>query len=406
MRQVLEHSGAAALADAAQLAVSEVITNALVHAGAPIHLRVAYLDTRLRVEVADGSPTFPSPRDYTSLAGTGRGLTLLDDSVDRWGVFAHGDGKLVWFEIGAAGGAADPSPGTGRTEDADRATVQVELHNVPLLMHAAWQEHAAALLRDFLLLTLEDDPDALELHAQASEALGLLRDQLPTPEIGDDAEAIMAAAVEPEVSSEVSVLAVPRDSVAHFETLDHLMDRAVAAADGGLLLVPATQPEVQEMRAWLCRQVREQSLDQAAPAPWAARTDVRRPVDGSVVTDWDPQQVFGSDRALLAADESSIVVAVSRAALALLGFSDAGELVGRRVIAIIPPRFRQAHIAGTTLHSVNGRAPLLGARVTVPVLLADGSEQAVDLRIDAHRRSAGRKVFIAEFFPPDPRARP
>ena len=402
MRQVLEHSGAAALADAAQLAVSEVITNALVHAGAPIHLRVAYLDTRLRVEVADGSPTFPSPRDYTSLAGTGRGLTLLDDSVDRWGVFAHGDGKLVWFEIG---GDADSSLETGRTEDADRATVQVELHNVPLLMHAAWQEHAAALLRDFLLLSLEDEPDALELHAQASEALGLLRDQLPTPEVGDDAEAIMASAVEPEVSSEVSMLAVPRDSVTHFETLDHLMDRAVAAADGGLLLVPATQPEIQEMRAWLCGQVRDQSRGRAAPAAWAARTDVRQPVDGAVVTDWDPQEVFGSDLALLAADESSIVVAVSRAALALLGFRDAGELVGRRVISIIPPRFRQAHIAGTTLHSVNGRAPLLGARVAVPVLLADGSEKAVDVRIDAHRRSAGRKVFIAEFFPTDPGGR-
>ena len=76
-------------------------------------------------------------------------------------------------------------------------------------------------------------------------------------------------------------------------------------------------------------------------------------------------------------DESSVVVAVSRTTLALLGFGDAGELVGRRVIAIIPPRFRQAHIAGTTLHVVNGRAPLLGVPVTVPVLLADGSERTV-----------------------------
>jgi anti-sigma regulatory factor (Ser/Thr protein kinase) len=401
VRQVLEHSGAVALVDAAQLAVSEVITNALVHAGTPIHLRVVFRVARLRVEVADGSPVFPSPRDYTSLAGTGRGLTLLDDSVDRWGVFAQGEGKLVWFEIGTAnaGDAAGSSRGTLRDEDADRATIRVELRNVPLLMHAAWQEHAAALLRDFLLLSLEDDPAALELHAQASEALSLLHDQLPAPEIGDEPEAIMATAIEPDVSSAVSMLAVPRDSVSHFETLDDLMDQAVAAADDGQLLVPATQPEVQEMRTWLCQQIRDQSLGPMTPVAWAARTDVWQPVGAADVSDWDPQEVFGSDLALLATDESSVVVAVSRTTLALLGFRDADELVGRRVIAVIPPRFRQAHIAGTTLHVVNGRAPLLGVPVTVPVLLADGSERTVVLRIDPQRRSEGHKVFIAEFFP-------
>ena len=59
VRQVLEHGGAVDLSDAAQLAVSEVITNALVHAGTPIDLRVTCCGTRLRVEVTDGSPHFP-----------------------------------------------------------------------------------------------------------------------------------------------------------------------------------------------------------------------------------------------------------------------------------------------------------------------------------------------------------
>jgi PAS domain S-box-containing protein len=117
------------------------------------------------------------------------------------------------------------------------------------------------------------------------------------------------------------------------------------------------------------------------------------------VPDWDAQDVSGSPVALLATDESSVVVAVSPATLALLGFQDADELVGRRVITIIPPRFRQAHIAGTTLHVVNGRSPLLGVRVTVPVLLADGSERMVELLIEPRREASGRKGFIAEFFP-------
>ena len=406
VRQALADTDTPDVVDAAQLAVSEVITNALVHAGTVIHLRVRLDGALFRVEVGDGSPHFPSPRDYTSLAGTGRGLTLLDDSVDRWGAHPRGDGKVVWFEIRTDGVASDPAravgPRTGRAErapDAGDVTVRVQLLNVPLLMHAAWQEHAAALLRDYLLVQLDDDPLALERHAEASDALSVLHDQLPAPDLHDAPEAIMATALEPHVSLEAATLTMPRVSVTHFQTLDDLLDQAVAAAEAGRLLVPATQPEVQEMRTWLCRQVHDQSVEGAAPAPWAARTDIWQPVRVTDVPDWDAQDVSSSPVALLATDESSVVVAVSPATLALLGFQDADELVGRRVITIIPPRFRQAHIAGTTLHVVNGRSPLLGVRVTVPVLLADGSERMVELLIEPRRQATGRKVFIAEFFP-------
>ncbi len=89
---------------------------------------------------------------------------------------------------------------------------------------------------------------------------------------------------------------------------------------------------------------------------------------------------------------------MSPAALAFLGFRDESDLVGRRIITIIPRRFHQAHIAGTTLHMTNGRSPLLGIHVTVPVVRADGNEAPVELEINPHRSSAGRKVFVAEFF--------
>ena len=405
VRQVLSGTDAQDVVDAAQLAVSEVITNALVHAGTAIGLRVRLEGSLLRVEVTDGSPHFPCPRDYTSLAGTGRGLTLLDDSVESWGVHAHGDGKLVWFEIRTPSGAPDAGGGgeslTGRGERSElEAPIRVELRNVPLLMHAAWQEHAAALLRDFLLVQLDEDPLALERHAQASDALTVLHEQLPAPDLDDAPDTIMATAVEPHVSLETTTVTVPRASVTHFRTLDRLLDDAVAAAAEGRLLVPPTQPEVQELRSWFCRQVRDQAVAGAVVEPWVARTDIWQPVhvpDVLDVPDWDAHDVSGSDVARLATDESSVIIAVSPATLAFLGFGQASELVGRRVITIIPPRFRQAHIAGTTLHVVNGRDPLLGVRVTVPVLLADGSERMVELRIEPRRRSEGRKVYIAEF---------
>ncbi len=74
------------------------------------------------------------------------------------------------------------------------------------------------------------------------------------------------------------------------------------------------------------------------------------------------RQVSTAERALLASDESSVVVAVSPATvMLLLKFHDESELLGRRVITIIPVRLAaMLTSAGTTLHVVNGRSPLLG----------------------------------------------
>ena len=46
--------------------------------------------------------------------------------------------------------------------------------------------------------------------------------------------------------------------------------------------------------------------------------------------------------------------------LAILGYDDAAELVGRRIVSIVPERFRQAHVAGFTMYLLVGRQPLLG----------------------------------------------
>jgi hypothetical protein len=45
---------------------------------------------------------------------------------------------------------------------------------------------------------------------------------------------------------------------------------------------------------------------------------------------------------LLATEEASIIVAASRPPLDLLGYQHEGELLGRRVIVVMPARFQQA----------------------------------------------------------------
>ena len=167
-------------------------------------------------------------------------------------------------------------------------------------------------------------------------------------------------------------------------------------ADRGQLLSPPTQPEIQTMRHWLCDQIRSQGSRRAGAAVDLA--DRRPATVPPAALVWDATAVDASPRALIAADDANQIVAASPSALALLGYADVGDLVGQRLISIIPLRFHQAHIAGFTLHLVNGRSPLIGHRVTVPVSRADGTEIELELQIESIALPNGRRVFTAEFF--------
>jgi PAS domain S-box-containing protein len=369
-------------------------------------VRVRTAGRAVRVEVEDRGLQAPSRRSYSDSSGTGRGLAMVEDTVRSWGVEELEDGKVVWFEVGDPEGH-ETTDGTAVHEVPDGTSVQstrtqdvvrVRLQRVPLLMHVAWQEHAAALLREHLLHSLGDDGgDVLSEHAHASEAMSLLYSQLPVPVLGAAPEELMAGATEPLVTAEDVVLEVPLSTVAHFATLDRLLRRSLEEARAGHFLCPPTQPEIEEMRRWLCSEVARQAAGDTTEVPWVARSDVRVAVvdrvDGAVV-----HELHAEDgEALVATDESSVVVAVSPAAVELLGYASAEDLLGRRVIAIVPERFRQAHIAGTTLHATNGRDNLLGVPVRVPMVRADGSEVDVELRVDPEAHDEGPVAFVARF---------
>jgi len=406
VRQVLVLADRDDLVEAAQLVVSEIVTNALVHAGTPIDVEASVGDAGLRVEVGDGSTQTPALRSYGAMAGTGRGLRLLEQLVDRWGTLVHQDGKTVWFELGSdrleqvtVPVAPEPAAEMGSAASSGGDVVDVVLRNVPLLLLAAWHQHAEELLREYLLASLDADDatEALERHAAASGAMSLLHEHVPAPEVGEDPEALMATAVEPGVSSERLVLPVPRTSVPLFRVLDQTLGAALALADSGALLTPPIQPELRGLRRWLCREVWSQDRGEP-PTAWshdmgAAPPPVRPPISWE---GWDDDVADASGRALIAADDTDRILAVSRPTCDLLGYQEPDQLLGRRLVAIIPPRYHQAHLAGFTLHLINGRDPLLDRPVIVPALRRDGTEISVELIVRAHRLPAGRHLFIAD----------
>lgn len=81
-----------------ELAVSELVTNAIRYGQPPVHLRLIR-DTSLIVEVSDGSSTAPHLRRARVFDEGGRGLLIVAQLTQRWGCRHTPVGKTIWAEI-------------------------------------------------------------------------------------------------------------------------------------------------------------------------------------------------------------------------------------------------------------------------------------------------------------------
>lgn len=229
-------------------------------------------------------------------------------------------------------------------------------------------------------------------HASASDALGLLLDQVPSADVGMDPDTVMASATVPEVSVQRLLIEVPRTSLSSFDALDVMLDEALHLADEGQLLSPPIQPEIQALRMWICSQVRHQAAGGRSSA-WPSLAAALPPAHRRPALEWDSAEITEASYAVLAADDANRIVAVSRSALELLGYDNPWLLVARRLVSIIPGRFHQAHVAGFTLHLINGRSPLLGRRVSVPGAATRRLRGQVGLLIESRNLPEGRFLF-------------
>ncbi|HEX7276708.1 MAG TPA: ATP-binding protein, partial [Acidimicrobiales bacterium] len=90
---------AADAAEVAVLLVSELVSNAVLHAGTELEVVVRILPDRLVVEVHDQGGGRAVRRRYSRLSGTGRGLVLVEELARDWGTVVTEAGKYVWFEL-------------------------------------------------------------------------------------------------------------------------------------------------------------------------------------------------------------------------------------------------------------------------------------------------------------------
>lgn len=177
--QVLGEIGRQDLVDAAQLGVSELVTNALIHSQPPLSVRVRGTRDHPRIEVVDSSPVPPqrpvvAPRfedvEAFNVTTFGRGLDLVAMMSSRWGSdLAHdGRSKSVWFE--PSGGSQleqhvdgeifdfDPELAEG-PEFYDGPRLTLRLFGVPARLFGEMRRYHFEVRREMRLLAMTSPTD-------------------------------------------------------------------------------------------------------------------------------------------------------------------------------------------------------------------------------------------------------
>lgn len=147
----------------AALALSEVVTNAVLHGREPLSLRLHLAGDVLRAEVRDGSPLSPSFSMLDPAAVTGRGLLLVATVSDRWGVEPVEDGKAVWFEmdLDSLDGPLDVDDLLASwgedVDDPGQEVVKVVITELDVPLTARSEAHVEALLRELAIVSTSDE---------------------------------------------------------------------------------------------------------------------------------------------------------------------------------------------------------------------------------------------------------
>jgi serine phosphatase RsbU (regulator of sigma subunit) len=156
----LRRLGRASLIDDALIVVSELVTNAILHAGGIAGVRVAEQGTGVRVEVHDRTRVPPVMARQSAESMTGRGLRLVASISTAWGAEPTAEGKMIWAEL-TAGHVASPFEDAGLLElwaddgwPDDAVAVPrypVSLGDVPTAFLLAAKAHVDNLVREFTL---------------------------------------------------------------------------------------------------------------------------------------------------------------------------------------------------------------------------------------------------------------
>ncbi|MDT0188479.1 ATP-binding protein [Microbacterium sp. ARD31] len=267
------------LVECAELGVSELVANAIIHANAPFKVRVRGTASHPRIEVADGStspPVPPTPMpgddDLDLLLTFGRGLSMVAQCAVAWGATIENDGKIVWFEPAthmrdqdAAEWVIDHHDVTD-TEPTSEAAVAVRLLGVDMPLYTSLHRQYNELRRELRLLSLSHQSD-YPLAGDLTAMFSSFERQFP-----DTYREQMRAAEKAGRPRVDLSFAMVREAAPIFVTMTEMFDVADAFCRAERLLSMARTPRQRELQNWLLGELVHQ-LDGAEATPWTGRGD-------------------------------------------------------------------------------------------------------------------------------------
>ena len=265
----------------AALLTSELVTNAVLHAGTPLCVTLHILADRIRVDVADGNPHFPSIKEYGRDAATGRGLTLFNTLASNWGVQAVDGGKIVWFELPVdfpvspvsvsdgsfrfdLTGIADSDLHRGQDET---PWVSVRLIGIPVTLLQKSSEEYEALFRELRLM--KERADSSPIAPALPERLSVLVTEMGTRfhGLGPGMDEMWQGAVDNQIASFDWTFELPRSAVVACEFYNAMLDEADQFGLSQRLLTLPASPASVAVRRWFLSELIGQ-LHGKAPVGW------------------------------------------------------------------------------------------------------------------------------------------
>ena len=280
---------------------------------------------------------------------------------------------------------------------------------MPATLWLSARQHHDAILRELVLYCAEHGAPKTDLAAvdkARSTISNALTDALDEAHVSGTARPVLPdnhPSPLPWVPDHLDLhIEVPTDTAWQFAALQDALDAAEALALQEKLLLRPGLPEIIAVRDWACEQVIAQ-LSGSPSAPWPGSAQPRFETDVRAARDveWDSSIVTDSQRGVIAADDANRIVAVSRPLARLLGWHPE-ELVGRRVVTVVPPALREGHVAGFSRHLTTGEAHVLGVPLELPVLRRDGSEVQCRFMVERAPVNRGRSVYMAWIEPLEP----
>jgi anti-sigma regulatory factor (Ser/Thr protein kinase) len=287
---VLREIGRAELAESARLAVSELVTNAILHAEPPMTVHIRGTVEHPRIEVTDQSLVPPrrlasqllvDVDDAQSWSTMGRGLDLVASYSARWGadISPNGLGKVVWFE--PSDGILE-APAEGEVFDMESVLADLEplpldkgvtvvLERMPVELFLHLRRHFNELGRELRLLALSE-PARYPLAVEFSDTY--LQVEHERRHVGG--LDVLEKAMKDGTGSVDLTYAAPSTAPATMAQLATLLERVYGELSGKVLLPVRPPSSLIDLEDWYLGEFGRQAGGEE-PTPWDGPLRLQQP---------------------------------------------------------------------------------------------------------------------------------